>query len=50
MPKLCIIKECKKVAVYGYEKGIGLYCKTHKTDNMINIKKHYIVINIKNTK
>jgi hypothetical protein len=73
MPKLCIIEECKKVAVYGitnnihciqhrlvdeinklnkkcktencdklpiygFEKGIGLYCKTHKKENMVDVK------------
>ena len=42
--KYCIIRSCKKLASFNYEnKREFLYCNDHKLDNMINIKKGYIL-------
>ena len=42
--KQCIIHSCKKLASFNYEnEKIFLYCNEHKIDNMINIKKSYIL-------
>ena len=42
--KYCIINDCKKLSSYNYsEKKELLYCNDHKLDNMINIKKGYVL-------
>ena len=42
--KYCIINYCKKLASFNYHnEKIFLYCKEHKLDNMINIKKGHIL-------
>ena len=35
---MCIFTGCKKASFYGYKGGKREYCKTHKLDDMINIK------------
>ena len=42
--KYCIIHSCKKLASFSYHKEkIFLYCNERKLDNMINIRKGYIL-------
>ena len=42
--KYCIIYSCKKLASFNYHnEKIFLYCNEHKLDNMINIRKGYIL-------
>ena len=42
--KYCIINDCKKLASFNYHnKKIFLYCNEHKLDNMINIRKGYVL-------
>ena len=42
--KYCIVGDCKKLASYNYHnKKIFLYCNEHKLDNMINIRKGYVL-------
>ena len=42
--KYCIIHSCKKLASFNHEnKKEFLYCNEHKLDNMINIKKGYVL-------
>ena len=38
MPRICRDEKCNKQANYNFvNEKIGLYCKTHKMDNMYNI-------------
>ena len=42
--KYCIINSCKKLASFNYHnEKIFLYCNEHKLDNMINIRKGYVL-------
>ena len=42
--KYCIINDCKKLASFNYPgKKEFLYCNEHKLDNMINIRKGYVL-------
>ena len=42
--KYCLIQSCKKLASFNYHnKKELLYCDEHKLDNMINIRKGYIL-------
>ena len=42
--KYCIIYSCKKLTSFNYENEKEfLYCNEHKLDNMINIKKGYVL-------
>ena len=42
--KYCIIHHCKKLASFNYEnEKIFLYCNEHKLDNLINIRKGYVL-------
>ena len=42
--KYCIIHSCKKLASFNYHnEKIFLYCNGHKLDNMINIRKGYVL-------
>ena len=42
--KYCIINDCKKLASFNnHNEKIFLYCKEHKLDNMIDIKKGHIL-------
>ena len=41
--KYCVINDCKKLASFNYHKKIFLYCNEHKLDNMINIRKGYVL-------
>ena len=42
--KHCIIHHCKKLASFNYHnEKIFLYCNEHKLDNMINIRKGYVL-------
>ena len=44
--KYCIVGDCKKLASFNYHnKKIFLYCNEHKLDNMINIRKGYVLCN-----
>ena len=42
--KYCIVNDCKKLGSFNYynEKEF-LYCNEHKLDNMVNIRKGYIL-------
>ena len=42
--KYCIINDCKKLSSFNYHNGkIFLYCDEHKSPNMINIRKGYVL-------
>ena len=42
--KYCIINYCKKLASFNYHnEKIFLYCNEHKLNNMINIRKEYVL-------
>ena len=42
--KYCIIQSCKKLASFNYHnKKEFLYCDEHKLDDMINIRKGYVL-------
>ena len=42
--KYCIINDCKKLGSFNYHnEKIFLYCNEHKLDNMINIRKGYVL-------
>ena len=42
--KYCVINDYKKLASFNYHnEKIFLYCNEHKSDNMINIKKSYVL-------
>ena len=42
--KYCIINDCKKLSLFNYHnEKIFLYCNEHKLDNMINIRKGYVL-------
>ena len=42
--KYCIIRSCKKLALFNYHnEKIFSYCNKHKLDNMINIRKGYVL-------
>ena len=37
----CIVKDCKTLAAYNYEKKKPLYCNQHKKEKMINTRHNY---------
>ena len=42
--KYCIINDCKKLASFNCRnEKIFLYCNEHKSSNMINIRKGYVL-------
>ena len=42
--KYCIINDCKKLASFNYHnEKIFLYCNEHILDNIINIRKGYVL-------
>ena len=42
--KYCIVGNCKKLSSFNYyNEKIFLYCNEHKLDNMINIRKGYVL-------
>ena len=44
--KYCIVDDCKKLASFNdHNEKIFLYCNEHKLDNMINIRKGYVLCN-----
>ena len=44
--KYCIINDCKKLNSFDYHnEKIFSYCNEHKLDNMINIRKGYVLCN-----
>ena len=44
--KYCIVGDCKKLTSFNYHnEKIFLYCNEHKLDNMMNIRKGYVLCN-----
>ena len=42
--KYCVINDCKKLSSFNYHnEKIFLYCNEHKLNNMINIRKGYVI-------